>query len=146
MKKIIIFIVLMFGYSANAQSIVIPDGATIFVPAGTDICAGEYGNILGNIFGSKNNEALAHLVNTNAFLVDVRTPMEFGAGHVSGPINIPLDQVKSKLVKFKDKENIVVFCRSGNRSGQAKVILEQNGFSNVTNGGTWRTVDALINK
>ena len=103
-------------------------------------------SILGNIFGSKNNEALAHLVNTNAFLVDVRTPMEFAAGHVSGSINIPLDQVKIKLVKFKDKENIVVFCRSGNRSGQAKVILEQNGFSNVTNGGTWRTVDALINK
>lgn len=100
----------------------------------------------GNIFGSKNNDALASLVNNGAFLVDVRTAMEFADGHVKGSTNIPLDQVKSKLAKFKGKENIVVFCRSGNRSGQAKAILEQNGFSNVTNGGTWKAVDALINK
>jgi rhodanese-related sulfurtransferase len=50
------------------------------------------------------------------------------------------------LSKFKAKENIVVFCRSGNRSGQAKSILEQNGFSNVTNGGTWQDINAVINK
>lgn len=100
----------------------------------------------GNIFGSKNNEALATLVNNGAFLVDVRSPSEFASGNVKGSTNIPLDEVKSKLAKFKGKENIVVFCRSGNRSGQAKAILEQNGFANVTNGGTWTAVNALINK
>ena len=100
----------------------------------------------GNIFGSKNNEALATLVNNGAFLVDVRSPSEFASGNVKGSTNIPLDKVKAKLAKFKSKENIVVFCRSGNRSGQAKAILEQNGFANVTNGGTWTAVNALINK
>ena len=100
----------------------------------------------GNIFGSKNNEALATLVNNGAFLVDVRSPSEFASGNVKGSTNIPLDEVKAKLAKFKSKENIVVFCRSGNRSGQAKAILEQNGFANVTNGGTWTAVNALINK
>ena len=100
----------------------------------------------GNIFGSKNNEALATLVNNGAFLVDVRSPSEFASGNVKGSTNIPLDEVKAKLAKFKGKENIVVFCRSGNRSGQAKAILEQNGFANVTNGGTWTAVNALINK
>lgn len=103
--------------------------------------------IFGNIFGgSSNNENLATLVNGGAFLVDVRSPGEFAEGNVKGSVNIPLDQVQNQLAKFKDKEYIVVFCRSGNRSGQAKSILEQNGFTNVTNGGTWQDVNAVINK
>jgi rhodanese-related sulfurtransferase len=48
------------------------------------------------------------------------------------------------LAKFKGKENIIVFCRSGNRSGQAKTILEQNGFKNVVNGGTWEEVNQFV--
>jgi rhodanese-related sulfurtransferase len=103
--------------------------------------------IFGSIFGgSSANENLAKLVNEGAFLVDVRSPGEFAEGNVKGSTNIPLDQVQSQLAKFKGKENIVVFCRSGNRSGQAKSILEQNGFTNVTNGGTWQDVNAVINK
>lgn len=103
--------------------------------------------IFGNIFGgSSNNENLATLVNDGAFLVDVRSPGEFADGNVKGSVNIPLDQVQNQLAKFKDKESIVVFCRSGNRSSQAKSILEQNGFTNVTNGGTWQDVNAVINK
>jgi rhodanese-related sulfurtransferase len=40
-----------------------------------------------------------------------------------------------------------VFCRSGNRSGKAKAILEANGFTNVSNGGSWKQVrDALANE
>lgn len=103
--------------------------------------------IFGNIFGgSSNNENLATLVNNGAFLVDVRSPGEFADGNVKGSVNIPLDQVQNQLAKFKDKESIVVFCRSGNRSSQAKSILEQNGFTNVTNGGTWQDVNAVFNK
>jgi rhodanese-related sulfurtransferase len=103
--------------------------------------------IFGNIFGgSSTNENLATLVNEGAFLVDVRSPGEFADGNVKGSVNIPLDQVQNQLAKFKEKENIVVFCRSGNRSSQAKSILEQNGFTNVTNGGTWQDVNAAINK
>ena len=103
--------------------------------------------IFGNIFGgNSNNENLATLVNGGAFLVDVRSPGEFAEGNVKGSVNIPLDQVQNQLAKFKDKEYIVVFCRSGNRSGQAKSILKQNGFTNVTNGGTWQDVNAVINK
>ena len=101
--------------------------------------------IFGNIFGgNSNNENLATLVNDGAFLVDVRTPEEFADGNVKGSVNIPLDQVQNKLAKFRDKKNIVVFCRSGNRSSQAKSILEQNGFTNVTNGGNWKDILLLL--
>ena len=99
------------------------------------------------IFGRRSkNEKLATLVKEGAFLVDVRSPSEFASGHVIGSANIPLDQVASQLSKFKDKKNIVVFCRSGMRSSQAKSILEQNGFANVTNGGTWQDINLILEK
>jgi len=87
-----------------------------------------------------------NLIKEDAFLVDVRTEDEFAEGHVNGSTNIPLDQVASQMEQFKGKEQIIVFCRSGNRSGQAKMILEQNGFKNVINGGTWQDVKAAISK
>lgn len=104
---------------------------------------GFFGSIFG---GSSTNENLATLINEGAFLVDVRSSGEFADGHVNGSVNIPLDQVQNQLAKFKEKENIVVFCRSGNRSSQAKSILEQNGFTNVTNGGAWQVVNQIINQ
>lgn len=98
--------------------------------------------LLKNMFSENNNEELQSIIN-NAYLVDVRTPAEYAEGNVSGSVNIPLDQVQNQLTKFKNHDNIVVFCRSGNRSGQAKAILEQNGFTNVVNGGTWQQINTI---
>jgi rhodanese-related sulfurtransferase len=102
--------------------------------------------IFKNIFSNADTTQMKDIISKGAFLVDVRTPAEFAEGHVNGSVNIPLDQVQNQLAKFKNKENIVVFCRSGNRSSQAKSILEQNGFTNVTNGGTWQEVNQIINQ
>lgn len=102
---------------------------------------GFFSTIFG---GNSNNEGLSEIINGNAFLVDVRTPSEFADGHVQKSINIPLDQIQSKIDQFKNKENIVVFCRSGNRSGQAKSILDQYGIKNVYNGGTWQQVNSIL--
>ncbi|WP_162497965.1 rhodanese-like domain-containing protein [Paenimyroides tangerinum] len=98
--------------------------------------------LLKNMFSENNDEELKSIIN-NAYLVDVRTPAEYAEGNVPGSVNIPLDQVQNQLTKFKNHENIVVFCRSGNRSGQAKAILEQNGFTNVVNGGTWQQINTI---
>lgn len=96
-----------------------------------------------NMFGGDNSQ-LTEAINNGAFLVDVRSAGEFASGSVKGAINIPLDRVSSQLSKFKGKENIVVFCRSGSRSSMAKNILEQNGFKNVINGGTWQNVNQCM--
>lgn len=96
---------------------------------------------LKSLFGGEN---ITDKLREGAFLVDVRTPTEFDAGHVKGSVNIPLDRVAISLEKFKNKQNIIVFCRSGNRSSQAKSILEKNGFTNVTNGGTWQSVNEKL--
>lgn len=99
---------------------------------------------LKNLFGG-NNGQLTETIKSGAFLVDVRTPAEFASGSVRGAVNIPLDSIQSQLAKFRDKKSIVVFCRSGARSGQAKSILERNGIQNVVNGGTWQQVNQAKN-
>lgn len=102
--------------------------------------------IFKNMFALTDNSNLKEVVKNGAFLVDVRTPAEFSGGSVKGSVNIPLDKVPSQLSKFKNKKSIVVFCRSGSRSGQAKSILESNGFQNVINGGTWQNVKQIVNQ
>ena len=97
-------------------------------------------NFLKQLFGGAPSADLKSLVDEGAFLVDVRSPGEFADGHVKGSVNIPLDRIVTQLGKFKDKKNIIVFCRSGNRSSMAKNLLEQNGIKNVVNGGTWENV------
>ncbi len=75
-------------------------------------------------------------IKAGALVVDVRTPAEFASGAYQGAINIPLDQVEKRLADLGDRKRpIVLYCRSGHRAGQAKAILEKNGFSDVTNGG-----------
>lgn len=98
------------------------------------------------LFGKTDNSQLTEDIKDGAFLVDVRTPAEFSAGSMKGAVNIPLDKVPSQLSKFQNKKSIVVFCRSGNRSRQAKSILENNGFQNVINGGTWQNVNQAANE
>lgn len=84
---------------------------------------------------SKNPEmSIKKQIEKGAFLVDVRTPEEFAEGSVKGAVNIPLDQVESRVNEFKGKSSVIVFCRTGNRSEQAIEILEKNGIKNIENG------------
>lgn len=103
-------------------------------------------NFFSALLGKTDNSKLTEAVKNGAFLVDVRTPAEFSGGSVKGAINIPLDKLQSQLSKLKNRKAIVVFCRSGARSGQAKGILEQNGFQNVVNGGSWQSVNRVVNE
>lgn len=103
-------------------------------------------NFLKNILNPTGHQALTEALNGGAYLVDVRTPAEFSAGSVKGAVNIPLDAISKHLGKFAGKKRIVVFCRSGNRSGQAKRILDQNGINNVMDGGNWQNVQQLLIK
>ncbi len=101
-------------------------------------------SFIKNLF-TDNSVALKEVLNSKPFLVDVRSPQEFNAGHVKGSVNIPVGTVIANISKFKNKNHIVVFCRSGSRSSMAKDILINNGITNVTNGGTWVKINNLIN-
>src|SRR5690348_9349950 len=101
-------------------------------------------NLFQKLFSSTPAADLRSAINDGAFLVDVRTPGEFNSGHVKGSVNIPLDTIPHQLSKFRNKKNIIVFCRSGARSSQAKTILKQNGIAGVINGGTWEQVSQYV--
>lgn len=101
-------------------------------------------NLFQKLFSSTDAVDLKSIIGEGAFLVDVRTPGEFASGQVKGSVNIPLDSLPSQLSKFKNKKNIIVFCRSGARSEQAKSILIQNGIINVINGGSWDHVNQFV--
>jgi rhodanese-related sulfurtransferase len=82
------------------------------------------------------------LINADqTFLVDVRTPAEVAEVSVPGAKNIPLNEVPNHLDEFKSASGaIVVFCRSGARSENAKNWLLQNGVQNVHNAGGYADV------
>ncbi len=86
--------------------------------------------------GKMSKNDVKSKIDAGAFIVDVRSPAEYAEGHYPKAVNIPVDQVESRLGDFgsKDRE-IVVYCRSGGRSSRAKQILEAAGYSKVTNGG-----------
>jgi phage shock protein E len=66
-------------------------------------------------------------------ILDVRTPGEYAAGHVPGAVNIPYDQVASKIAELEPSRNrdIVVYCEGGHRAGKAYDELRANGFQRV---------------
>ena len=74
-------------------------------------------------------------------IVDVRTPGEFVGGHVAGSVNIPLNEVVSRIDELMKMQPMVLCCASGGRSGQAADYLTDQGLD-VVNGGGWKIVDA----
>jgi phage shock protein E len=74
---------------------------------------------------------------TDPLIIDVRTTLEWSAGHLESAQHLELGSVADhigRLAEHKDQA-ILLYCRSGNRSGQAKVILEGLGYTNVVNAG-----------
>jgi phage shock protein E len=81
-------------------------------------------------------------VREGALLVDVRTQEEFDAGHLEGARLIPVDEIVSRASELGDDKSraIVLYCRTGNRSGQAKRALEELGYTNVMNAGGYESM------
>jgi rhodanese-related sulfurtransferase len=69
---------------------------------------------------------------SGAFVLDVRTQVEWDEFHAPSTTLIPLDQLASRLNEIPRDKEIVVVCRSGNRSQQGRDILLNGGFEQVT--------------
>ena len=86
-------------------------------------------------------------VEKGAKLYDVRTPEEFAAGFFAEATNLPLQDIQQgKLPDAPKDQKIYVYCRSGNRSGQAKQTLEDEGYTNVIDLGGLTNVQAMGGK
>jgi len=66
-------------------------------------------------------------------LIDVRRKDEYEAGMISSAINIPVDELRTRLDEIEKDKNIFIYCEAGLRGYLAQRILKQNGFNNVSN-------------
>lgn len=72
------------------------------------------------------------LAQAGILVVDVRTPREFEAAHVPGAKNIPVDEVASRASEIGPPSTpVLLYCRSGHRSGMAREALQRLGFTTV---------------
>lgn len=89
------------------------------------------------------NIAWALIDKKAAVVIDVRTPQEYAQGHVPGAYNIPLQEIEksTELNAIKEADvPVLLYCRSGRRSGIAGEYLYKQGFKKVMNFGgviTW---------
>ena len=79
-----------------------------------------------------------------AQILDVRTRVEFQTASHPKAINIPLDQLASRLKELNQNRPVLVCCESGSRSSVAVSILKQAGFAEVANLGSWRRIQSLF--
>lgn len=72
-------------------------------------------------------------------LLDVRTPQEFGSGHIPGAVNIPVDDLRTRMGELPRDRKIAAYCQVGQRGYLATRILLQAGLSAVNIGGGYKT-------
>lgn len=112
----------------------LPASATDTSVAQTDL------NLLSSNSLPKHDGHIAWgLFNHGAQLVDVRTPAEFQAEFIAEAENIPLSDLPGRLSELSRDFPVIVYCRSGNRSGQASAFLRANGFQ-VYDAGMYRVM------
>ena len=106
-----------------------PEDEWTFV--GTDISNSSTGSSGSLIISGEEAKAL-FMANDSAVLLDVRSSLEYSAGHIDGSTNIPVDQLEARLSELPDKDAvIIVYCRAGRRSVSAAEILISNNYTNV---------------
>ena len=71
----------------------------------------------------------------DVIIVDVRTPEEFASGHIEGALNIDFNSgdFANEITRLNPSETYAIYCRSGNRSGQAASIMHKAGVHDVSN-------------
>ncbi len=67
----------------------------------------------------------------STYVLDVRSPEEYASGHVPGAVNIPYDQVASRIAEVPKDKDVVLYCKSGRRAGIAAEVLASQGYERL---------------
>lgn len=83
-----------------------------------------------------------HNIGQGALIIDARTAQEYAQGHIKGAINIPFNMAVEQfsVLEIRKDRKVVLYCRSGNRSGKALASLKKAGYSNLHNGGGYQAI------
>ena len=85
------------------------------------------------MFGPQVPSVTPAQVASEAYLLDVREPDEWEAGHAPGAHHLPMMEIPARMAEVPTEGEVVVVCRSGGRSGQVVSYLMGNGWDNVRN-------------
>ncbi len=88
-------------------------------------------------------QALVQVVEEPGVIIDVRTKDEYNAGHLTKSefqYDVTTGEFESKISSLDKSKTYYLYCRSGNRSGKAAVIMKEKGFTNVYNIGGYSTL------
>lgn len=90
-------------------------------------------NLLQGAFRQVHVDQVRNLVETGAYILDVRPEIMYKQGHIKNAVNIPLSQLRSRLDEIPKDRPVYVHCRIGQSSYNAVMALQGNGFNNVYN-------------
>ena len=127
--KRLILVILSAGLILGALAVGCPAATTDDSPNNT-------GQIVENISPQAALELIQQNEGNVGFVIlDVRTPAEYAEGHIAGAVNIDFYSSEfEEMVKALDRDDTYfIYCRSGNRSGQARNLMEGLGFAEVYN-------------
>lgn len=96
------------------------------------LTGGGQSEVAGSLPRDVSVDQAAELRGQGAFMLDVRTQEEWDEVHIPGAVLIPLDELPSRLDEVPKDAEVVVYCRSGNRSLTGRDILLGAGFQEVT--------------
>ncbi len=80
-------------------------------------------------------EQIKQILKDGGALLDVRTPREFAVGALPGARNVPLNGIQNIVPSLPKDQPVLLYCRSGARSGMAQRFLVQEGFEAHNIGG-----------
>lgn len=90
-------------------------------------------NLLNGNFKQVNYDKVRNLLESGATIIDVREKSEYELSHIKGVKNIPFSEIRQRLDEIPKDEPVYVHCRSGQRSYNVVLLLQQLGFDNVVN-------------
>ncbi|MDK2829277.1 FAD-dependent oxidoreductase [Clostridium beijerinckii] len=90
-------------------------------------------NLLNGDFKQVNVDMVRGLVENNAYIIDVRERREYENGHIKIAKNIPLSELRQRINEIPKDKPVYLHCRTGQRSYNATLALQNLGFSNVYN-------------
>jgi len=90
-------------------------------------------NLLHGHFKQVKVDEVRELIENQAFFLDVREKNEFESGHLINAHNIPLSELRERMDEIPKDQAVYVHCRSGQRSYNAVMALQNSGFANVFN-------------
>lgn len=90
-------------------------------------------NLLNEKFKQVNIDKVRELVESGAYILDVRERGEFAAGRIKSAINIPLSELRHRISEIPTDIPVYIHCKTGQRSYNAVLALQNLGYNNVTN-------------